>query len=87
MSSLDESGGTMESARRTLLLLRVVNGRRGRWFSLSEVAHATGLPNGTLHRYLNLFVEEGILERSASLKYAVAGSVPPVQAENKQQGE
>ncbi len=69
----------MEGARRALAILRAVNARRGQWFGVTEIATAVNLPKGSAHRYLSVFVEEGILQHTeATGKYAVAGSVPAI---------
>lgn len=68
---------SMEGVRRTLAVLQAVTARRGRWFGVSELSTALNMPKGTLHRYVSVFVEEGILQHSGITgKYAVAGSVP-----------
>ncbi len=70
---------SMEGARRTLAILRAVNVRRGKWFGVTDIAAAVGLPKSTTHRFLSVFVEEGILQHTgATGKYAVAGSVPVI---------
>ncbi len=71
---------SMEGARRTLAILRAVNARRGKWFGVTEIASATGLPKGTTHRYLTVFVDEGILQHEQGYHdgYAVAGSIAMV---------
>lgn len=68
---------SMEGVRRTLAMLRAVTARRGRWFGVSELSEVAGLSKSTTHRYLVVFVDEGILQHSTITgKYAVAGSVP-----------
>jgi len=56
-----------EVVRRTLQLQRVIHTFQSDWFSLTMVIKQTGLPKGTIHRYLTIFVEEGILERHLHL--------------------
>lgn len=52
-----------EIVRRTLRIKRTIEGFKGKWFGITMVANKTGLPKGTIHRYLAIFVTEGILER------------------------
>ena len=52
-----------EVVTRTIRLLRTIEAFKGKWFGITMVANQTGLPKGTVHRYLAIFVSEGILER------------------------
>lgn len=52
-----------EVVRRAIQIQRAIDGFKGEPFTFTMMLKQTELPKGTLHRYLTIFVEEGVLER------------------------
>jgi DNA-binding IclR family transcriptional regulator len=55
-----------ETIHRVFHLLRIIAVYRGKWFQVSDCAERAALAKSTCHRYLNAFVDEGILEKSGA---------------------
>lgn len=55
-------GGT-RAIRRTCLVLREVGAAANRGASLPDLVAATGMPKSSVHRYLDVLVQEGFIER------------------------
>ena len=52
-----------DTARRVFYMFKLVGSFYGEWFSYGDASMRTPLAQGTLHRYLHLFVEEDVLEQ------------------------
>lgn len=65
-----------QSVRRALAVLRIVAAGQERGVRLLDVAQATGLNRATVHRLLQVLVEEGAAEQdSATRRYLIGGEV------------
>ena len=58
------------SARRLVFLLKLIGEGPAR-FSLGDLACRAGLPQSTVHRYLQAFAEYGLVERSGTQNYRI----------------
>jgi DNA-binding IclR family transcriptional regulator len=59
-----------EAIRRTLKMLVAIVSFRGHWFSVTELSAKVGLAKSTTHRYMQVLVEEHILDyEPATQKY------------------
>jgi hypothetical protein len=73
---LDQGHKYSRSALRSILVLSVLP-LGGTECELTEIAHATGLPTSSLHRYLNTWKALGIVEQAPqSRKYRRRRSLP-----------
>lgn len=55
---------TKDTIHRVFHLLKIISTYRGNWFHLTDCATRAELARSTCHRYLNAFVEEGVLEKN-----------------------
>jgi DNA-binding IclR family transcriptional regulator len=58
------SSTSKDTIHRVFHLLRIIATYRDKWFQVSDCAIKAGLSKSTCHRYLNAFVDEGVLEKS-----------------------
>jgi DNA-binding IclR family transcriptional regulator len=66
-----------QAIRRALAVLRILAEGRETGIPLNDVVQATGLTRPTVHRILQVLIEEGIVERRDKTgRYAIGGQVP-----------
>jgi IclR family acetate operon transcriptional repressor len=72
----DQSIAGTRAIRRTCLVLREVGAAANSGASLPQLVAATGMPKSSVHRYLEVLVQEGFLERDArSGTYRLGASI------------
>ena len=70
-----QQGG--QAIRRALTVLRILAAGREKGIPLAEVVQATALTRPTVHRIVQVLIEEGIVERSDRTgRYAIGRQVP-----------
>lgn len=65
-----------QAIRRALAVLRILAAGRETGLPLAEVVQATGLTRPTVHRIVHALIEEGIVERRKTGRYAIGNQVP-----------